>query len=463
MIRATLLALLLTLAVAAEARATDGTDEFCDTFGTSDARKALCEDFEAATYHDARGTGTAGATGPSGCVVGGDSTSINCYGNTGTLKGPWYDRSTSGINGCGKDSLWTFNYGTADGQCSWNNGDTCGPGPSAVTCGGSPCFSAVYKAGDAFNGNTRACLAIIRDDLDEWDDEIGTETGPLKPDDTRGSYGNQSLGLRSRNPNGGAIVGEKSLGAPQEVGITVLVAYSDSVNDSNVWSASWKHDETGSNRNAPFLFYSSSHSSTEAPFAGLYWGAGQSQCATALSAATVTTGTLSCPVSGNLLWSGGSAYDRATHWPDMNKWACVRGHYRQIGSGNAGCTATDNPWDCCTGSGTGTCGLATTITADFGDGSGDRTILDFSGFDSRTAVLTSGTDLWGSFVWNTYSNAGNDTTLDRTVYRYMDNVYIRTGTTAQCAGGVCAPPTCEEVGFGETGGGGSEPTLCCRQ
>lgn len=456
--RAALL-LLFSLALAGEAygdTCTDGTNCFCDD--VTDARKLLCEDFEPATYHDARGTGTAGTTGPSGCVVGGDSTTINCYGDTGTLKGPFYDHTTSAINGCGEDSLWTANWGSPDGQCAWNNGDTCGPGPSPVTCGGSPCFAAVYKGSDDFNGNTRACFQIVSDLEDEWAQEIGTETPPERPDGTTGGYGNQTLAFRSRDGNGGAIVGEKTFGAaPAEVGITMLLAYSHNFEASNALSNSWKHLETGPSRNAPFVFYSSSHSSTEAPFAGLYWGTGQAACTTALTAATVNTGSLTCPVSGNLLWSGGSAYAQGTDWPDMYKWTCARGHYRQIGTGNAGCTASGNPWACCTDSGTGTCGMAVTITADFG--SGDQTILDFSGYDSRSAVLTDGANIWASIVLNNYSNVGNDGLLDvAVVRRYEDNLYIRGGSTAQCAGGACEPITCNEAQFYESEAAGG-PTI----
>jgi hypothetical protein len=435
--RRILIALLLLLApaVAAADSCTDGTSCFCDTaIVTGDSARLACLDWEEITYSEGRGTGTQGLTGGT-CAVG--NASSNCAGNTGSpLYGPVYDDTLYGNGTRSSNYVWYRNFGSSQGgaQCALLSGSPASPTYGRTRTPGNPAgdVACEWDVSDSWQCNSVACMDFIRSG--EWDDEVAGDLAPLLPDGSRGGYGDQTFAYRNRSTGINSIIGEKSITATSEVGITMFLAYSTGAASSNIWNQPWKHLETGPSGNAPIAFFNNSGDcgkNTIAPLCMFFFVAGgTSACNTAKAAATTTYGNIDCtsgtsvrfnPVDG----TGAHNYRRTNDWNDLNQWACLRAHYTGVGTSNMGVEY----W----------------ITV---GGAAEKKLIQVTGFDGT--ILTDGVNAINSIKMDSYSNhAYVGGTLTQTVRRYEENIYFRSGT----------PLTCAEAGFYESGGAPADPTI----
>lgn len=450
-----LLALLALLLLARPALAcTDGTDCLCDAL-SGDARVSFCEDFEAVTLNGGEGTGSRGKTGPgsggTACTPG--NASANCYSNTSApLYGPVYDTTGSGSSSAyGANGYWAKRYGSPFSECLPTNGTpTSGQtnygDPYVSGNGGAP--NVPFDPADRWglNSSPASCYAIIKPG--EWASDNGSLLAPKLPNtETRGQFGGQTFGYRLRNGHNNPGAGGTAKLAPSgvdEVGVTMLVAYSTGIESNTVWNDPWKGEEVGDNnpQHGPFNFCHGSFND-ECPFRSNWW-INNGNCAAVAAGLTFpgSTGTYECPDNSRIRFKpGANGYVRSTWWPDMNRWACIRYDFKDIRSSS----------------------MSIKVTGDFGDGNGERTIYEVGGINS--ALLSYGPNFFHDMTWNSYTNAtqnGHAISPDK-AYRYRDNVVVRSGTTAQCAGGACAPISCTADEFGSGIGAPGQPTLCCRQ
>lgn len=434
---------------ASAATCTDGQDCFCDCVENSDgvandgggfanlicfmkniriqAHVAACEDWEAVTLYDGRGSGSQGLSGPgsgsSACApANGDA--ANCANNqSGPLFGPPYDDAgvQYGENperwNRGSNWYWRHIWGQASGSCGYDFGEpstpTFGHTNEGAVNGLTP---ALFRAGDLWQGNAKACLAIIRSG--EFDDDVSSIAAPSQPFD-----GRQSLGLRVRAGIGDdyAVADDVQLGSPRAIAITRATAYPDNIASSNVYNHPWKHDQWG----PPGHHWDTMNTAddlTRFPFdrMSLFTTLG-SQAACEAKRSTVSfhlgsVGDSDCTSAGMFRYWAAPNYSQATDF-SHGQWHCKRAGIRGLGTTN----------------------VSVEIWADH------KKIVSFSGLDGTVLQQLD------SFRINHFSNQRQSSYggVDQTTYRYEDNLLIRAWTAAECESdpNCGVPASCDDAGF----------------
>lgn len=445
---------------------TDGNDCFCDcatspgtqgTYKNASCQARLvprqsgviwCEDWEAVTLHDGRGTGTLGLTGPSNCTEG--NPTANCANNTSSpLFGPPYQDAPGAdpvANPHVRAKGWYFpkNYGSTSATrvgiaggvpASPTYGYTC---PNAITC-----YQGEWRGDNAWGENNYGVVDIVA--TGEFDDENNDELAPLMPNGSRGMYGNQVFAQRnmatplhsgigtagiSGTTGTGGLNGTDgtwpSWGNLTHLGVTFIVAYSTHYKDEGIWDTYQKTDEFGAGADQLVMGKGGSCDSGErAPFCGFIFATNTSIAAAENATATINHGVLSSIVTSAPLgvwrWRAhDDDYRQSRDWPDLNKWACITSDLNR------------------------TTGSIKTIV-DFGDGV-QHSILDISGVDFDSFSIA-GAGLLNSWMFNNYSNAiggaNGDGTPDgiqttRSVRKFEDNMIAVKDR---------APVPCSQLGF----------------
>lgn len=380
---------------------TDGVDCYCDKVEggvNNDPKVVLCEDFEASTLHDDVGTG-------------GGSPRF----------GPWYD--DAGYTGArGANSHWSKTYGSVVGNCAWSSGQPGGTPTVGRNCNFGTCFGAEWRADDHWQGNNKACMDVVRDG--EFDDEIAGLTPNLVHD------GRQSLGFRVRPADTSGILGFGNFGkAITTLGVTMAVAYPSNSASADLWKYPWKHNEwitavDGGRGDGAFLFHNTNALSADDPFQQFMFirntgGYGVSQCNTAIAGANKRRGVFSCNDVAMYYRADPAYYDRTHDWP-FGTWACVQGYIQRLGTSNVSIQIWFN----------------------------GTLIVDADGLNGSFLSSRGG---YTHLAWNAYSNRNQTSDKStQTTYRFEDNVHVRGGNDAECAGGACAPAPCGLVGGGTT-------------
>lgn len=427
---------------------TDGTDCPCDCATNTDGtgndvgnyanascqtkgwpkrpRNVACEDWEAITLYDGRGTGAKGETGPgsggTACTPGNDS--ANCYSAGAPLYGPTYDDSRF-AGQYGSNSYWIRVWGQngISPSCSLTNGQPASPtyGDPSTAWGGDGASPAVWRAGNLWSSNSYddSCVAILR--AGEADDEVSIG-GPTAPHD-----GKQFLGQRVVAGHLTGTAGYKTwTKAATSVSMAMAYAIPNNLQSSGIVNGPWKHFGWNNTDHHLFTGYVNENGYGLYPFDKMVMYMPAAKCSANAANATLGLGTSDeCADSTKYrYWPSGSTYSRASMMP-TGTWTCVRGSVKGLGTSSGSIRI----WV------------------------GSEQIVSISNLDLTDI---NGTDENGlaSFSLNQYPNSNQgspgDVPTDETTYRYMDVLQIDGWTTAECAtdGAACAePPTCAEIGF----------------
>ncbi len=415
---------------------TDGTDCYCDcakTSGTIDAQCGVkygisavdstviwCEDFEAITLYDGRGTGSGGFTGPgsggTACTVGNES--ANCMNNdSAPLWGPWYDNTSSTFRG--EDSYWQRTYGQ-DSGCSWPASVT---SPTlGVSCPSGQCGCQEYRLDGAWSSTNKASIDITR--AGEFDDEVSALGAGVGVVD-----GNQVIGHRvpmgdiaNNGPDAGytgGLHGVKTFSQGlTSFSLTQLTAFPANVYTSGVLDSQWKANEwsgpqSGSGKENDLMGWSTVGGEVRAgdlqafPYTAFMYSSSQSACNTALTAATKHVGHFYCSAVAFRYTpeaTGAGSYNQATDWP-YGTWACTQ--MQQTGRG--------------------------TSSMELKIWHNEKLLVWISGFDAASALVAQSIT---GMHFNSYANANQTVGQQGTTavtYRYEDNFVVRSGAPASCA------------------------------
>ena len=376
---------------------TDGIDCYCDLVRivgdeAHDPNLLVCEDFEAVTLH--------ADTGP------GD------HSNAGgeNVEGPWYD---NGPGARGFNSYWTRTYGAVTGGCAWRSGEPSSP-ILGEQCTASTCFAKEWHPTDLWQGNSGACIDIIRNG--EFNAEVSDLLPPVVPGSHSGVFdGLQTFGRRV-GPGRLAGLGSSASfgGAFTTIGVTMALAYPTNSARADLWDYPWKHNEwvteAEGRGDGPFTFHNGSALSENDPFQHFMFlhrdSDTQANCNAAIAGATIRRGTVSCSNVAMSYRADPAHYQRSTDFP-FGTWGCIQGYFKNLGSVDVEIKIWFN----------------------------ETLIIDI---DNLNGAVFSNREGYDALFWNSYSNRNQTANLStETTYRYEDNIHITAGP----------PVSCEVLGF----------------
>lgn len=349
----------------------------------------------------------------------------------------------------GNGSRFFLNYGNGGSSGLWSQGNPTPPlkipgtqkcdVPGFANCTGNMEWCSTGQGGafgrhcwDEDRDPNSVPLADVVTNIADVRDEIGTLNLSGGTDNGGTVFGNYAFAYRLPAANSSNILGNKNFPRSLHVGLTVAYAYSSNMvangAGNSPWNQAWKHEEwyDSSDPGAfyEFSMYGGQQNMANArpasvPYTGFLFGVSNAACTAGLAAATITKGHYECDGSGNVLWRAeATEYTQAVDFPN-GTWHCIQAEL--IWSGG---TFTHRNWI---------------------DG---RPVMSMSGYPISALHVQNG---YTSVFLNPYSNY-NDHTLNPvgpftlvTMYRYMDNMYVRNGT----------PVACSQIGL--TGGAGPTP------
>jgi len=297
-----------------------------------------------------------------------------------------------------------------------------------------------WDSGNRWQANSvpggTAAIAIF-DAASDFSAELGSLTAP-----TNAAGGGTGLfdgngTLAQRNPAGlgntVGITGIKTFTLSRTFGITQAFAYGSNLGASGILNAPWKHNEWGGTDSDPdsaIFVYSHGYGATR-PFNHMFmlfvapWGTdNEAGCNAKIAAATRTKGVFSCDSVSFDYEASSADYDQAQDWPD-GTWACVRGHFENLGLTNSR--------------------IRIFLTPSAGPRSGvEQTLIDISNLNTSTFApgVNGG---YASIAFNNYANTNQglgETPSTQLTFRYEDQFHLRAG----------APVSCAQAGFGAAGG-----------
>ena len=358
----------------------------------------------------------------------------------------WVDNGgLSGFRGGG--SAWTDFWGSSAFSANWHGGEPTSPvvGDQCAFFSPSDCAAMEWTASDVFQANAYQPVIDIQT-AGQHDDEISGLTLTSQFD------GSQYFSARQASDECSDSIGSKSFSGGNDVYFVARIAYSTnlaashgvagtgpcSVNSDFVPN-NWKIVEWGPS--VDFTFFGVTNQNSGAfgacPFCGFIAKLGDgnaASCNTALNAAQ-TIGHGDCQDAGSIdgviaIWPDSATYDRSNDWP-LGTWGLARFSFRGLG--------------------TSSCSYDAWFWAE--DWASERHLISFSGFDCSTFVYNS---TLSPMLFNFYYNGGkpqcqgasNGCRVTQTIYMYMDNLLVGTGS---------APPSAADLGWGVGGDGGVPP------
>jgi hypothetical protein len=425
----------LAVGVASAAPCTKGVNCYCDRVQGGDLNDSAllwCEDWDSPQYYS-----------PSA--------------NPNWVQGAVYGQS--GWNR-GSISRFALNYGNGVNGFLWPDGSPTSPaiGQSCNLPGATPpafCVGTLEWCstgqGGAFGRHcwnedqvaSNVGIDIIASAADVSDDVPGlTLTGGT--DGGGAVFGNHAFAYRiAANGGQSGIAGQKTWALSQEIGVTFLLAYSSNTprydpsgTPRSIWNQAWKHEEWFGVDDLGRSEFSVNGGQQDMnaeypdgiPFNTFMFGG--SNCSGALAGATQVKGSWRCDTATppNLLSRPNAAdYNQPTHFA-FGQWHCVQAHFVWSGGFFNGDTSIDG-----------------------------RLIKSISHF--ATTGLANNNGYLGVKL-DSYSNINNNPgqpTIDRTIYRYYDNIHVRRGAPVSCAqvglGSVVPPPNAPTNLQGCTGAG----------
>jgi hypothetical protein len=344
-------------------------------------------------------------------------------------------RAPSGQPGFrGGAAWWQRDFGPADSDCSWLNGQPANP-KLGQPCAYGACAAAIFSPTDAWDGNAKACVDVQRTG------DIAAEIPGLSL--SGGHSGNvwdgkTHMANRIRTDAPSALASAIAGPFRSEMGVTMARAYSTNLlaanpaNDSNWVTQPWKGEQTDGGLQFP-EGNTGPQGFNNPPFSGGTVNANITACQQALASAEILIGNMDCSsalrhaaarpgdCSGKSTCDASNEFNRKRDWP-LGEWGCVRAYWSGHGTTNA------EMW----------------IEFQSASDPAPRRIFHVRNLNSA-AIFGTGAQI-GTYVWDAYYNAngGNswNTPSTETFYRYNDNMHLRHGP----------PVSCAQIGFGATGG-----------